>query len=300
MDNQAKKGILTLGIGQKFNRQAKYLAYSCILHSPTLPRAIITDNCDYFNGLFDVMIPYKADMGDPFKVKLQLQHYSPFYETLFLDSDTLVYTDLHFMWDYFDGQSIVYAGSCRKDGEWYFKEIDKVLQYYNIPWIGQLNSGIFMFKKDDIGLNVLNYAVELHGNHGDINIPYFRGNMFADEPFLAVALGKYNQLPREDFGRLGRSLINSKTVKLDIIKGISKFIKDGKVTFPAIVHFCGDKKNYYIKEKLKLLFYYKGIPLGMIMGCFINIIRGFLLCLNFVMLCKRYAVRHLLRRRHSI
>ena len=156
MDNLAKKGILTLAVGKKFNKRAKYLAYSCILHSPTLPRAIITDNCKYFNGLYDVVIPYTADMGDPFFVKLNLQHYSPFFETLFLDSDTLVYMDLRFMWDYFDGQSIVYAGNCRKEGKWWFKEIADVLKYYNIPWIGQLNSGVFLFRKDETGMNIMN------------------------------------------------------------------------------------------------------------------------------------------------
>jgi hypothetical protein len=112
-------------------------------------------------------------MDDPFYIKLKLHNYSPFFETLFLDSDTLVYRDLGFMREYFGKQSIVYAGNCRKEGKWYFKDIDKVLRYYDIPWIGQLNSGIFLFRKDGTGMDVLNCASELYENHGDIEVPFF-------------------------------------------------------------------------------------------------------------------------------
>jgi hypothetical protein len=293
MENLAKKGILTLSIGRKFNIQAKYLAYSCILHSPTLPRAIITDDCSCFNGLYDVMIQYTADMGDPFYIKLKLHNYSPFFETLFLDSDTLVYRDLGFMWDYFGKQSIVYTGTCRKEGEWYFKDIDKVLRYYTIPWIGQLNSGIFLFRKDETGMDVLNCASELHENHGDIEIPFFIDKMLPDEPFLAIAFGKYGQLPQNDFGRLGRSLINTREVKLVITKGIAKFIKNGELIFPAVVHFTGDKRQYYIKERIKLLTYYKGIPC--IVG---NIYLIFFVCLIFIKRCIKYILRRLSLCRH--
>ncbi|MHB9294218.1 hypothetical protein Holit_03344 [Hollandina sp. SP2] len=295
MENMAEKGILTVAIGRKFNIQAKYLAYSCVVHSPTLPRAIITDNYSYCNGLYDVIIPYTADMGDPFKVKLKLHNHTPFFETLFLDSDTLVYRDLRFMWDYFGKQSIVYAGICLKEGKWYFKDIDKVIKYYDIPWIGQLNSGIFLFRKDETGMNVLNYATELHEHHREIEVPFFRGTMLPDEPFLAIAFGTYGQYPRNDFGRLGRSLINTKDVKLDITKGIAKYMKGGELIFPSVVHFTGDKRQYYIKEKFKLLIYYKGIPIPGVVG---NIYLNFFVCLKFIKRCIKYILRRLQICRH--
>jgi hypothetical protein len=293
MENLEEKGILTIAIGKKYNRWAKYLAYSCILHSPSLPRAIITDDCKYFNGLYDVIIPYTADMGDPFFVKLKLQHYSPFFETLFLDSDTLVYTDLRFMWDYFGSQSIIYAGTCLKEGTWYFKEIGDILKYYDIPWVGKLNSGVFLFRKDETGINVLNYAAELHEDHGDINIPLLGNKMLPDEPFLAVAFGKYNQLPKDEFGRHGRSLIKTKNVKINIIRGISKFTKEGKAAFPSVVHFVGGKDTYYIEEKIKLLFFYKGIPIC-IYYFSVYIVMKFIVLFKFVKRCINYIKRHFL------
>jgi len=301
MEDLAEKGILTLAVGKKYNNQAKYLAYSCILHSPTLPRAIITDDCEYFKELYDVTIQYTADMGDPFAVKLKLHHFSPFFKTLFLDADTLVYTDLHFMWDFFAEQSIVYQGVCKKEGNWYFKEIADVLKYYNVPWVGKLNSGIFLFRKDETGINVMNYASELRESHGDISnplpaqvtLPNWRGKMLSDEPFLAIAFGKYEQLPIEnDFGRMGRSLIGIKNVKLDITKGISKYIKEGKVVFPAVVHFVGGKKTYYFEERMKLLFYYIGMPGGISIFFWpIYIISRFLIFSTFIKRCIKSIIK---------
>ncbi|MCL2704792.1 MAG: hypothetical protein FWE72_01105 [Spirochaetaceae bacterium] len=296
MESFAEKGILTLAIGKKYNKMAKYLAYSCILHSPTLPRAIITDDCEYFKELYDVTIQYSADMGDPFNVKLKLQHYSPFFETLFLDSDTLVYTDLRFMYEYFGSQSIVYTGTCLKEGKWYFKEISNVLKDYNIPWVGKLNSGIFLFRKDETGMNVMNYAAELRENHRGLDIPFVGKNWLPDEPFLAIAFGKYGQLPKTDFGRLGRSFIGkTKKIKLDITKGISSFIKSGESVFPAVVHFTGDRKGYYFKEKMKLLIYYKGIPGGGIgiYYCPIHIVSKILSFLKFIRRCIKYILKRL-------
>jgi len=295
------KGILTLSVGKKYNRMAKYLAYSCILHSPSLPRAIITDDCKYFDGLYDISIKYTKGMGDPFNVKLKLNNYSPFSETLFLDSDTLVYGDLNFMWEYFNEQSIVYNGSCEKTGKWYVKEIADVLEKYNIPWIGKLNSGIFLFKKDEVGTNVLEYAAELHKDHTGLDIPFFRKRMLPDEPFLAIAFGKYNQLPIEqgqDFGRLGRSLIHGKNIKLDIRKGISYFSKYGMHVFPTVVHFTGTTdyghlECYYSAEKLRLLFFYKNIPGATIISSFILIVGAVLgVCLRAI----KPPLKRLLRR----
>jgi len=257
IDNMAHKGIITLAIGEKFNKQAVFLAYSCMLHSPSLPRAIITDNPDYFKELYDFIIPYSKDMGDPFKVKLKLPYYSPFYETLFLDSDTLVYTDLHFLWDYFGEQSIVYVGGCRKTGKWYFEEAAEVCKHYHVPWIGGFNSGVLLFRKDEVGLNVFKFAEYIHENHEGLYVPFFRNKMLPDEPFLAVAFGKYNQLPTKDAGRIAYSLVGADSIMLDVVQGVSKFIKDGILVFPAVVHFCGDKKNIYFIEKVALLYYFR-------------------------------------------
>ena len=253
-------GILTLAIGKKYRKQAKYLAYSCILNSPSLPRAIITDDCDYFKELYDIVIKYDENMGNPFEVKLRLDLFTPFYETLFLDSDTLVYSDLRFFWENFRENSFVYAGTRKSTGIWYM-DISQILKKFNLSWIPTLNSGTFLFRKDKIGCETLNFAAYLYKNPEGIEIPYFRGKMLPDEPFLSIALAKNNQFPieeKEDFGRLGRSLIDAAKVKINVVKGISKFFKGDDLNFVIVVHFIGGfvGRYYYFIEKLRLKFYF--------------------------------------------
>jgi len=255
------KGIITLAVGKKYNRQAKYLARSCILHCPSLPRAIITDDCAYFKGLYDVVIQYTADMGNPFEVKLKLHLFTPFPETLFLDSDTLVYSDLRFMWECFDENSIVYTGNCVTAGEWYVN-ISQVLKHFNINWLPVFNSGIFLFKKDKNSAEIMNYAAKLYKNHDGIEVPYFRGKMLPDEPFFSIALAKFNQTPAtNNYGRFGCSLIDAKRVKLNVTKGIAIFAKYDETVFPAIVHFVGGfiGRYFYFTEKLRLKFYFNSL-----------------------------------------
>jgi hypothetical protein len=199
-------------------------------------------------------------MGNPFEVKLKLDKFTPFYETLFLDSDTLVYSDLRFMWDFFDdNRSFVYVGDCATSGEWYV-DISKILENFDISWIPLINSGTFLFRKDKIGCEILNFASKLYKNHEGIEIPFFRGKMLPDEPFFGIAFAKFNQIPVEekDFGRLGRTLIDAKKIKINVTKGISKFIKDGDLNFVTVVHFVGGFVGmyFYFIEKLRLKFYF--------------------------------------------
>ena len=287
-----KNGIITLAVGKEFNKMAKYLGFSLILNSPSIIRAIITDNPKYFENIFDLIIPYSKDMGNPLFVKLNIHHYSPFYKSLFIDADTLVYTDLRFMWDYFEDKSIICVGNCLTEGNWHDMDIANALNVCNIPWIAKINSGVFLFKKDKIGMAALDFAVELHKNHEGIEIPFFREKMLPHEPFFGLAMGKYNQVPinpTDDHGRLGRSYLRAKKIRLDITRGISIFTKYNKkkwgggkeIVFPSIVHYTGGPLGelFYWAEKLNLLFYFKGIPGYLFVNYFTSIFKIFL---NFI------------------
>jgi hypothetical protein len=253
MKIKAKRGIITLATGKKFVNQAKNLAYSCMLYCPNLLRAIITDQGDSVKGLYDFIIPYDKNT-DPFETKLLLNRYTPFEETLFLDSDTLVYSNANYLFEYLNNQSFVYAGSCRIDGFWCV-DIKSTITKFNIPWISQLNSGIFLFKRDDIGNQIFEFAHSLYGEADRLNISFFRGSMYSDEPFLGIALGKYLQKPIvNDHGRLGRSTINKKKIHVNIIRGYSSFILRDEILFLTIVHFC-DHAGLYLREKIKLFLY---------------------------------------------
>jgi hypothetical protein len=266
MPDLAKCGIITLAVGKKFVRQARYLAYSCMLHCPEILRAIITDRNDDAKNLYDFIIPYDKN-ADPFETKLLLNRHTPFQKTLFLDSDTLVYGNISYLFDYLNDQSFIYVGTCRTEGYWCY-DIKSTAEKFNIPWIGQLNSGIFLFKNDEISNNLFEFAHSLHRDANRLNLSFFRLSMYSDEPFLGIASGKYLQKPIEnDYGRIGRTTINKKHIRINIIKGYASFIWRNKMLFLTIVHFC-DHAELYLREKIKLFLYIK-TPLNYFMVAFI-------------------------------
>jgi len=302
-----KRGIITLAIGRKYNEQARYLAYSLIIHSPSLPRAVITDDCEYFRELYDVLIPADTfakflrdgnNTGEgvnPFEMKVNIHKVSPFEETIFLDADTLVYNDLNFMFDYFSNQSIVYAGTRITSGEWYVKDVNELLSKFKLDYIGAFNSGVFLFKKDTIGVQCMDYAAYLYNNYSGVDIPFFRGNMLPDEPFLSIAFSKYGQEPvgfSDEHGRLGRSTINICNPKFDIVKGIAKCRKYNELMFCSIIHFTGTDIPYYEIEKIRLWLYYHTPLSSFGIACISSSVRALLFIRYFIRRCINYIFRH--------
>jgi hypothetical protein len=299
MFDLAKRGIITLAVGKKFVRQARYLAYSCMLHCPEILRAIITDRNDDVKDLYDFIIPYNSN-ADPFETKLLLNKHTPFQETLFLDSDTLVYGNISYLFEYLNDQSFIYVGNCRIDGYWNF-EIKSTADKFNIPWIGQLNSGIFLFRNDETGNNIFEFAHSLHKDAKKLNISFFRRAMYPDEPFLGIAFGKYLQRPIEnDHGRLGRSVINKRNIRVNIIKGYASFVSKKNTCFLTVVHFC-EHAELYLQEKIKLLLYIK-TPLNYFTIAFIaNFIKiCYLVFINAIAKTTKRAIRKIYKKIKNI
>jgi hypothetical protein len=254
------KGIFTAAIGKKYVHQAKYLAYSCMLHAPHAARAVVTDRPEALSPYFDHVIPYDPGLGQPFALKTALDKLSPFDETLYADADSLLVNNVSPLWEYLDRRSMAYEGRTIRSGTWYFN-VEKVLEKTGLPWIPQFNSGFFLFKRDDISARVFETASALMKSaekNDDWGIGFFRGTMLPDEPFLALALAKENIPPldhSEERGRFSRTLIGAKNIRINSVRGYAFFIKKGVRVNPLIVHFCGRKAApYYLREKIRLFF----------------------------------------------
>ena len=101
-----KKGILTTAFGKRhYLKLALSLARSCHYHSPEIPLAIITDQPENrsLQHHFDYVLPLGQDLGHSgdldwkgsgFMHKLYIDKLSPFKQTVFLDSDCLLYADI--------------------------------------------------------------------------------------------------------------------------------------------------------------------------------------------------------------
>src|SRR6478609_7538916 len=79
-----------MGFGpDRYIRQAEALALSLKLHMPGIPLAVVSDQ-DLRGTLFDISVPLDRSNPSGIISKLDIYKYSPFNETLFIDSDCLV------------------------------------------------------------------------------------------------------------------------------------------------------------------------------------------------------------------
>jgi len=249
------KGIITIAIGKKYAKQAKYLALSCIINSPHTIRAVITDSPGFLSNFYDIIIPWNNN-DDPFSIKTRIYDFSPFEYTIFIDADSLVFNPIDDYWEYLKNNNFVYEGQKLSEGNWYF-DIKKICSIINEDSIPKFNSGMLLFKKSEVAKKIFDTAYYYFTNYKieGIEIPFFRGNNYPDEPALAISLAKNKIEPVNDYGRFSRTLIKAKNIRLNIKKRIAFFIKNGKFVYPHIVHFCGKRGSfYYFFEKLRLFF----------------------------------------------
>ncbi|MDR1248774.1 MAG: hypothetical protein LBK63_05660 [Treponema sp.] len=218
----------------------------------------MTDKPGLLTNFYDTVIPYNPDYGDPFAAKLRLNLYTPFEETLYIDADSLIMHNFDSYWETLKGRSFVYEGTLLSEGEWYF-DIEKIRRQLSLPWIPKFNSGMFLFKNGEMAKAVFDTAFDylMRQKEKNLGIDFFRGTMFPDEPFLAIALAQLGIEPAEDHGRFSRTLIGAENIRVNVVKGFALFTKNGRKVFPLIVHFCGRFGRFLLFwESLKLRLYF--------------------------------------------
>jgi hypothetical protein len=246
------RGILTVAIGKKYAAQAKYLALSCMLHAPHIPRAVITDQEKFLSPYYDICIPPDPDCK-PFALKTRLYHYTPFEKTLYLDADSLVIHNTDSYWETLDHRSFAYTGEPINTGEWYL-DIAALIKETALPWVPKFNSGMFLFDKSERAKRIFDTAFLSMGENR-FNVAFFRKDMLPDEPFFAISLAEHGEQPVEDYGRFSRTLIGADKIKIDVVRGYAFFRKKGVFVFPLVVHFCGRfGMALYFFQKAKLFF----------------------------------------------
>jgi hypothetical protein len=262
------KGIFTIAVGKKYAKQAKYFALSCMLHAPHLPRAVLSDQPKLLSSYYDIVVPFSKDVDDIFSLKTRLHQFTPFKKTLFLDADSLIMRNIDSYWDYIKQDCFAYSGGYINSGEWYY-DISDIKKKLRSDWFVKFNSGMLLFDSSQKVQEIFNTANYYFFNHAaeGIKVPFHRGNMYSDEPFLAIAFVKNNIKPVDDSGRFSSTLINASRIHINVIKGISFFVKDSRTVFPLVVHFCGRFGGiFYFMEKLRLYFYFNNIIQSILSG----------------------------------
>ena len=216
------------------------------------------------------IVPLKpGELGDGFSPKLHLDKLAPQGQTLFIDSDCLIYGDIKPVFEKFAGHPVSVVGNYISSGEW-FGDVVAVCKKYKVTKMPKFNGGIYYLENGEQAKKVYELARELESRYDEIGFVRLR-NRPNDEVIISLAMALNGETPVIDDG----------TVMSDPFSCPGKFKTDillGKATLenppkpsplhqdwypfervnPLIVHFLGHhvqsyqyKKDAYRLSKLR-------------------------------------------------
>jgi hypothetical protein len=254
-----RRGVITLAFGpEKYIEVAKNLALSVRRNWPNVPISIITDRpAEELTPLFDSVIALDKSFHGTLYHKLSLDTYTPYSETLFLDSDCLVVRNMDFAWDYFAETDFGVIGEMKESGPWFGTDIARLRAVCNIPGpMAQFNSGLVYWKSNGVSTAVFTGARAMWDRYDEIGLGIFRANLpKADEPLLSLGMAAAGVQVSVDSGLLMNTPIGLKgRMSLDALGGSCSFVKNNRAVQPAAPHFCGYFRDggYYRREALRL------------------------------------------------
>jgi hypothetical protein len=260
MESHAQaRGVLTLAYGHtRFIEQARYLGYSLRLHAPRVSCSLVTDSKDpSLSAVFDKIIPLRSEYGSGVRQKLYLDHYSPYRETLFIDSDCLVLSNLDGLWAAFSGQYFGVPGFryVRKGYVDPYMDLDFVLDQLNLIALPKFNGGTYYFTDSAESRAFFETARGILNDWRKLRLAPFRKNGPADEAIYAVAMAIHRtEMTYFPAGGMWTPCGYKGKLILDGLRGFCSFEKDGELRTPEIVHFPGEYIYCfaYTREKMKI------------------------------------------------
>lgn len=253
------RGTITLAFGkQRYVEMGKSLGRSLKLNAPNLPRAVVTDSDDpELRALFTHIVPYRPDYGSDVRQKLHLDLYSPFPETLFIDSDCLVLNDLESFWTTFAGHYFGVPGwrELRRGDTDPWCDVDFLLDHFGIEALPDFNGGVYYFNRSEQATRFFESVRALLVDSEKLTFKRFREDAPADEAILSLAMALQG-LSATSMGTGGMWTPASSRgpIRLDVQKGLCSFEKEGRMVYPEVVHFAGEyaRAFAYVRECEKL------------------------------------------------
>jgi hypothetical protein len=201
-----------------------------------------------------------GEFGKGFSPKLHLDKLAPPGQTLFIDSDCLIYGDLLPAFDKFVGRKISVIGNYIATGEW-FGDVAAICKQFNIEHLPKFNGGVYYIENSPEASQVYETARTLELKYDDIGFVRLR-NRPNDEVLMALAMQFSAQKPIKDDGTILAEFVNFQSgIQSDLVKGMAKlyntpfhanYQKNWPLTIaePLIVHFLGHYNQVlpYTKE----------------------------------------------------
>ena len=253
------RGVITLAYGHKrYVEQARSLAHSLQIHAPELPRTLVTDSDNSeVRRLFTNVVEYRSEYGSGVSQKLFLDRYSPYEQTLFIDSDCLVLGNLKEFWSAFNGQYFGVPGHkfLRKGSTDPYLDVDHALACFHLDAIPKFNGGTYYFNRSREAAAFFDTVREILGNWKTLRLSEFRGDGPPDEVIYALAMAVHQIGPTFMGPRGMWTPIGYKgPLRLNALHGTCSFEKEGMKLSPEIIHFPWEyaKSFVYARERSKL------------------------------------------------
>jgi hypothetical protein len=260
------RGVITIAVGERrYVDMAVTLGRSLRRHSPGLALAVVSDSDDeHLHEIYDIHVPPDPAGRRGFHDKLRLDQYSPFRETLFIDSDCLVVDAVEPVFDLFAGRDFGVVGNAIRGGDWYM-DVRRVLEKIDRDQMPKFNGGIYWFRDGPQAGALFETARGLSPRYAEFGMRSFRGTI-SEEPIYAVALALHRVAPLDDEGRAMSTPLSMRGwLHIDVLRGEARWRKGRRVVRPRIAHFAGPyasardpRSAFYRRERRKLELAHRG------------------------------------------
>jgi hypothetical protein len=221
---------------------------------------IVTDNEQKLPGdvkaRAEIIHIKPGEFGEGFSPKLHLDQLSAEGQTLFIDSDCLIFEDISRLFTLFRGKSVSVVGDYISSGEW-FGDIGVICKNFCVAQLPKFNGGLYYIEKGEKASEVYKTVRELEKKYDEIGFVRLRGRP-NDEVLMALAMELHGQIALIDNGKvMSDPQACPGGYKIDVITGdrwlINPLAPDPmhqawypfeKVS-PSIVHFLGYYTQHY-------------------------------------------------------
>jgi len=258
-----RRYILTIGTGKKYYLNlAVNLARSFLYwhKNSDITFQLVTDQPECIpkdlKNKINITEIRPGELGEGFSTKLHLDKLVNEGQTLFIDSDCLIFRNLDFIFERFSGHDVSVVGSYINKGEW-FGSVGNICSKFGIPHLPKFNGGIYYLEKGPKATAIYQEAREIEKKYDEIGFVRLRKRP-NDEVIMALAMQLNGQTPIEDDGTvMSDPQACQGGYKIDAISGNRWLINPPppdalhqswypfeKVS-PAIVHFLGYYTNHH-------------------------------------------------------
>ncbi|WP_374951533.1 hypothetical protein [Mucilaginibacter sp.] len=268
-----KRTVLTLATGKRLyvDLAVNLIRSFWLWHSENGIRfRLVTDLAEFvpeeIRERIDLVVIDKEELGKGFSPKLQLDKLITEGQTLFIDSDCLIYRNLDFVFEQFRGHGVSVIGRVISEGEW-FGNIRQICAYFGISKLPKFNGGVYYVEKGPESDRVYEAARRIEKIYDQAGFVRLR-NRPNDEVILAVSMELNGQQAIADDGSVMAEFVNFRSgISSDLFRGKAElyntpghidYVKEWPLLLakPAIVHFLGHHNQLmpYIREAAQLAY----------------------------------------------